>query len=55
MVWTVQRLDPDRSRRRLQLLAELASAKSVRDRERPRQQHDERLRELIAMRRRLAG
>jgi hypothetical protein len=55
MVWTVQRLDPDRSRRRLQLLAELASAKSVRDRERPRQRRGERLRELIAMRRRLAG
>ncbi|MEV0392297.1 hypothetical protein [Polymorphospora rubra] len=55
MAWTVQRLDPDRSRRRLQLLAELAGAKAVRERELPRQVRGDRLRELIATRRRLAG
>ncbi|MEJ3742259.1 hypothetical protein WEI85_03035 [Actinomycetes bacterium KLBMP 9797] len=55
MASTEQRFDPDRSRRRLKLLAELASAKSVRDRERPRQPRGDRLRELIATRRRLAG
>jgi hypothetical protein len=55
MAWTEQRLDPDRSRRRLQLLAELAEAKAARERERPRRAHSYRLRELINMRRRLAG
>jgi hypothetical protein len=55
MAWTVERLDPDRSRRRLQLLAELASVKSVRDRARPRRLRGDRLRELIATRRRLAS
>jgi hypothetical protein len=55
MAWTLQRLDPDRRRRRLQLLAELADAKSVRDRVRPRRPSGDRLRELIATRRRLAG
>lgn len=55
MAWTAQRLDPDRSRRRLQLLAELAGAKSVRDREHPRRLRRDDLRELIAARRRLAN
>ncbi|MGI5212862.1 hypothetical protein [Plantactinospora sp. CA-290183] len=55
MAWTEHRLDPDRSRRRLQLLAELAGAKSVRERENPRRARVDRLRELIATRRRLAG
>jgi hypothetical protein len=55
MAWTAHRLDPDRSRRRLQLLAELAGAKSVRDREQPRRVRVDRLRELIATRRRLAN
>jgi hypothetical protein len=55
MAWTVQRLDPDRSRRRLQLLAELSGAKSVRERTQPRRVQGERLRELIATRRRLAS
>jgi hypothetical protein len=55
MAWTEQRLDPDRSRRRLQILAELAGAKSVRERERPRRVRVHRLRELIATRRRLAN
>ena len=32
MAQTLQRLDPDRRRRRLRLLAELADAKAVRER-----------------------
>ncbi|MFC0568184.1 hypothetical protein ACFFHU_29090 [Plantactinospora siamensis] len=52
---TLPRLDPDRSRRRLQLLAEIAGAKRVRERERPRRARYRRLQELIAARRRLAG
>ncbi|MDG4791200.1 hypothetical protein O7626_35780 [Micromonospora sp. WMMD1102] len=55
MAWTEHRLDPERSRRRLQLLAELAGAKSVREREHPRRARVDRLRELIATRRRLAN
>lgn len=55
MAWTQQRLDPERSRRRLQLLAELAGAKAVREREHPRRVRVDRLRELIATRRRLAN
>jgi len=55
MVWTLPRLDPDRRRRRLQLLAQLADAKSVRDRVQPRRLRGDRLRELIATRRRLVG
>jgi len=52
MVQTLQRLDPDRRRRRLRLLAELADAKAVRDRLGPRQAHRDQLRDLIATRRR---
>ncbi|MBO4208870.1 hypothetical protein [Micromonospora echinofusca] len=52
MGWTVQRLDPDRSRRRLELLAELAGARAVRERKRPQRARTERLRQLIATRRR---
>jgi len=55
MAWKVQRLDPERSRRRMQLLAELAGAKSVRERSQPRRAQGDRLRELIATRRRLAS
>jgi hypothetical protein len=56
MAWTEQRLDDaERSRRRLRLLAELAGAKSTRQREYPRRARTDRLRELIATRRRLAG
>ncbi len=55
MVWTVQRLDPDRSRRRLQLLAALADAKSARDHAHPERLRGARLRELIATRRALAS
>jgi hypothetical protein len=55
MTWTQHRLDPERSRRRLQLLAELAGARSAREREHPRRVRVNRLRELIATRRRLAN
>lgn len=54
-VWTLQRLDPERRRRRIQLLSELADAKSVRVRLAPRRARGDQLRDLIAMRRRLAG
>ncbi len=52
MVQTLQRLDPERRRRRLRLLAELADAKAVRDRLAPRQAQVQQLRDLIATRRR---
>ncbi|HEX5597649.1 MAG TPA: hypothetical protein VFX61_16765 [Micromonosporaceae bacterium] len=55
MAWTVQRLDAERSRRRIQLLAAIAGAKSRREREHPQRIHRDRLRELIATRRRLAN
>jgi hypothetical protein len=55
MALTLQRLDPERHRRRLQLLAELSGAKAVRDRVQPRRVRTDRLRELIATRRRLAN
>ncbi|WP_433388518.1 hypothetical protein [Micromonospora sp. KLBMP9576] len=55
MAWTVPRLDPERNRRRQQLLAELAGARAVRQRVRPHRVRSERLRELIATRRRVAG
>jgi hypothetical protein len=55
MALTLKRLDPDRRRRRLRLLAELADAKAVRDPARPRRLRADRLRELIARRRRLVG
>jgi hypothetical protein len=54
-MWMLHRLDPDRRRRRLQLLAELADAKSVRDRAKPIRPRADKVRELIAMRRRSAG
>jgi hypothetical protein len=55
MAWTTPRLDPERSRRRLQLLAELAGARAVRQRQRPQRLRSERLKQLIATRRRVAG
>jgi hypothetical protein len=55
MASKLQRLDPEKRRRRLQLLAELADAKSLRDRMELRRSRAERLRELIAVRRRLAS
>jgi len=47
-----QRLDPDRRRRRLELLAALADAKFARDHAQPEHLRDARIRELIANRRR---
>lgn len=47
--------DPDRRRRRLQVLAALASARAHRERLPASNAQAERLRELIAQRRRLAG
>jgi hypothetical protein len=55
MVSSPQRLDPDRRRRRLELLAALADAKSARERSQPRRLRGARLRELIAVRRRVSG
>lgn len=49
------RLDPDRRRRRLELLAALADAKSAREQTLPERLRGARLRELIAARRRLAN
>jgi hypothetical protein len=54
MALRLQRLDPDRRRRRLALLVELADAKALRERLHPRRLRADRLRELIATRRRLA-
>jgi len=47
-----QRLDPDRRRRRLELLAALADAKSAREHTQPERLRGARIRELIANRRR---
>ena len=55
MALKLQRLDPDRRRRRLQLLAELADAKAVRDRVQLRRARTDRLRDLIATRRRIVS
>ncbi len=59
MAVKLQRLDPERRRKRLALLAELAGAKAVRDHvtfgNRKLPHGDDRLRQLIAYRRRLAG
>jgi hypothetical protein len=55
MALKLQRLDPDRRRRRLRLLAELADAKAIRDRVQPRRVRADRLREIIASRRRVMG
>ncbi|UWZ36324.1 hypothetical protein Drose_35665 [Dactylosporangium roseum] len=54
MALRLQRLDPERRRRRLALLVELADAKALRERFRPRRLRADRLRALIANRRRLA-
>ena len=55
MAWSLQRLDPERRRRRLQLLAALADAKASRQRVRPERLRGARIRKLIAARRRLAS
>lgn len=47
------RLDPERYRRRLMVLAELAEVHSVRDRVAPRRARVDRLREVIAQRKRI--
>jgi len=52
MASSPQRLDPDRCRRRLELLAALADAKAARERTRPERLRGARIRELIAVRRR---
>jgi hypothetical protein len=54
MAHVPQRLDPDRRRRRLELLAALADAKSAREHSQPQRLRGARLRELIANRRRHA-
>ncbi len=46
------RLDPERRRRRIELIAELSDAKAVRERVASRRIRIERLRDLIAARRR---
>jgi hypothetical protein len=50
-----QRLDPDRRRRRQELLAALADAKTARERVQPQRLRGARIRELIATRRRFAS
>jgi hypothetical protein len=65
MAMRLQRLDPERRRRRLRLLAELADAKALRERVAPNRLHADRLRadrlradrlrELIVTRRRRVG
>jgi len=50
----LERLDPERRRRRLQLLAERAEARALRDRVAPRRARMERLRDFIKHRRRMA-
>jgi hypothetical protein len=55
MATSPQRLDPERRRRRLELLAALADAKSAHERSYPQRLRGARIRELIATRRRFAG
>lgn len=55
MALRLQRLDPDRRRKRLALLAVRAGSKAVRERVMPARVQADRIRELIATRRRLAG
>jgi hypothetical protein len=55
MAPTPRRLDPDRRRRRLQVLAALADAKSTRHRAQPHRLRRARLREIIANRRGLVN
>lgn len=52
--WSPQRLDPERRRRRVQLLAEMAEAQSLRVRVTQRRTRVDRLREIIAQRKRIA-
>jgi hypothetical protein len=50
----LKRLDPDRGRRRAELLAEMAEAQALRHRVAPRRARIERLREIIKNRRRFS-
>jgi hypothetical protein len=50
----IERLDPERRRRRIQLLAELAEARALRNRVAPRRARHERQRDFITNRRRMA-
>jgi hypothetical protein len=50
----LERLDPERRRRRIRLLAELAEAQALRERVAPRRARMERLRELITSRQRMS-
>jgi hypothetical protein len=49
----LERLDAERRRRRIRLLAELAEAQALRDRVAPRRARMERLRDLITSRQRM--
>ncbi|WP_344311036.1 hypothetical protein [Fodinicola feengrottensis] len=51
---SLRRLDPERYRRRVQLLAEMAEAQSLRTRVALRRARMDRLREIIAERKRIA-
>jgi hypothetical protein len=51
---SLSRLDPERRRRRIQLLAELAEAQALRERVSPRRARMDRVREVIVHRRRPA-
>jgi hypothetical protein len=55
MASRLQRLDPERRRKRLAVLAERSGSRVQRERLDPRQTQAVRLRELIQVRRRLAG
>jgi hypothetical protein len=48
-------LDPERRRRRLRLLAEYADATALRQKLQPQRARIERIRDLVDLRRRLAG
>ena len=54
MVVKLRPLDPDRSGRRLRVLA-VAHARAIRERVQPRKATADRIREMIAMRRRIVG
>jgi hypothetical protein len=55
MALRLQRLDPERHRKRLALLAERSGAKTGREGLDPRRIQADRIREIVATRRRLAG
>ncbi len=55
MAFTAQRLDPDRYRRRLRLLAEISDTRALRMRLAVRQANLARIQHLVAARRQAAG